>query len=136
MGEIKMVKDLPKCRKCNMTLKWPEWTGKPQRPVEPNGLPHDCPMFGGNDSYKGGKWVNLKKEDLEICVYCGNWFLTEKSHEKYPNVHYTSKADHIKVYHPNNELLDVVDFMIVDEVYKEELRIKYNLTKRTELYKS
>lgn len=133
MGEIKMANP-PKCRECNMVLKWPKWTGKPQRPVEPTGQLHDCPMFGGNKSYKGEKWVNLKKEDLEMCEYCGRWLLTEKSHEKYPNVNYTSRIDHLQTLHPNGEILDSLDFIVISDVGREELRKKLNIPKPTKLY--
>lgn len=39
----KKKKDPPKCEDCEKVLKWPKWTGKPERPVEiKDGSKHIC----------------------------------------------------------------------------------------------
>ncbi len=56
-----------------MELKWPPWTGKPQRPVEPSGDPHNCPKYSGGGR-KSNSWDMGDPLDTTIkpiISYCG-----------------------------------------------------------------
>lgn len=117
-----------------MDLKWPKWTGKPQRPVETSGNQHDCPEFGNGGFGKNDKWVKIIKKDLEFCEYCDNWLLTKEAHEKYPLLNYTSREDHLRMFHPNGEILDWIDWRAIGDEQKDVFRLKHGIPKRSELY--
>jgi hypothetical protein len=120
-----------------MVLKWLPWTGTPQRPVEVSGKEHNCPTFkdkGKNNYSVKEKWVNIMAEDFEFCQFCANFTLTEKAHEKYPNVHYISKEEHIKLFHPNDKVLDFIDLKCITDEDKVNLRKQWNHPKNNGLY--
>lgn len=129
-----MGKQPPKCKYCDLTLKWPPWTGKPQRPVEKSGNPHNCPKFkgSGNSNYSTKtKWVKLTKEDYNKCELCPpelGWCLTPETKKKYEQLVCNTLDEHLKLWHPNKERLDAVDFMAITDENKQKIR---ELRKRT-----
>lgn len=116
-------------------MKWPAWTGKPQRPVELSGEAHDCPKFAG----KGGKYQgksNWAKYDLttksfDFCEFCGRQPYTEETFEKYPDLFGLTLEEHIEQYHPNGEILDWIDFKALTPETEKSMREKFNYPKRT-----
>ena len=84
---------------------------------------------------KDGKWCNklsiqsqetpTKKGDLEKCKLClGNsgWLLSETGRERHPRWYSLTPEEHKNMFHPNNEILNDVDFMILTD--EERLEIK------------
>ena len=117
----------PICKYCKLTLKWPAWTGKSQRPVEINGKQHDCPKFARGNGEDRKTWIKLKSTDFRECFLCGHFILTEEAHKKYPTVNYMSMNDHNKMWHPNGEKLDFVDFKAVSKEDKAKLRVQMKM---------
>ena len=112
-----------------MVLKWPPWTGKPQRPVEKSGQSHECQEFGTRE-----KWVKLKTEDHDFCELCGRFPLKPEVFEKHPQLCGLTLTEHLKLWHPNGEILDDLDFRVMTDKDRDEFRIKYDVPKRTDLY--
>tara|TARA_R110000824_G_scaffold175358_2_gene353726 strand:+ start:1003 stop:1392 length:390 start_codon:yes stop_codon:yes gene_type:complete len=86
-----------------------------------------------------GKWCNklskqsqeikIKKNDIEKCKLCkGNsgWILTEQGRSRLVDRHSPTMEEHLKTYHPNNEVLDDIDIMVIFNDQKEQLRIYRN----------
>jgi hypothetical protein len=82
-----------------------------------------------------GKWCNklsrqsqeikVKKQDLEKCKLCkGNsgWVLTEQGRSRLVDRYSPTMEEHINLFHPNNEVLDDVDMMVMFPEEKEQLR--------------
>ena len=123
--------NIPTCKYCNITLKWPAWTGTPQRPVEQSGKEHDCPKFAGKGKgkYQGkSNWVkyDMKDEDFDFCKFCGRFCYKESLHIKYPALNYISLDMHINRYHPNGEIMDFIDYKILTKEDEEAMRKKWN----------
>lgn len=108
---------------------------------------HDCPASQSKFSNtKYIKRIPLTDKDYEFCHLCGCWLLILESHEKYPNIHYTSAEEHIKIFHPNGEILDNIDSMLPNlreingmmetlEEARNRIRILWNQPKRITPYK-
>lgn len=112
-----MTKPPPKCKHCDLVLKWLPWTGKPQRPVEQSGEDHNCPKFqGGGDYSKKEKWIKLKAEDFDFCELCGRSLMKPETFEKYSKLAGLTLEEHLKTFHPNGEILDDIDFMVIYSV--------------------
>lgn len=82
-----------------------------------------------------GKWCNklsrqsqetkMKKGDYEKCEFCtGNsgWVLTEQGRSRLVDRYSPTMEEHISMFHPNNEILDDVDMMVMFTEEKEHLR--------------
>ena len=66
-----------------------------------------------------------KKQDLEKCKLCkGNsgWVLTEQGRSRLVDRYSPTMEEHINLFHPNNEVLDDVDMMVMFPEEKEQLR--------------
>lgn len=107
-----------------MTLKWGPWTGKPSRPVEPSGSPHNCSSFSkGSEDYGGRKkLVKCTKDMFNMCELCNRWLFTEETHIQHPQFHHVSMSKHMKMFHPNDEVLDDIDFKVMTDEQKNILR--------------
>ena len=84
--------------------------------------------FIGYNIYKNLDLIKLfcKKNDIEKCKLCkGNsgWILTEQGRSRLVDRYSPTMEEHLKTYHPNNEVLDDIDFMVVFNDQKEQLRI-------------
>lgn len=67
-----------------MILKWPQWTGKPSRPVEPDGKAHNCPKYSGGGDYKSKYdvdiWTKYEPEpSFYFCGRCKTLCVTDKN---------------------------------------------------------
>lgn len=65
-----------------------------------------------NTKYNYENYVRLTKHDFEKCEMCEGFFLTEEANEKYPQLHYIDLEDHLKTWHPNNEILTEEDWRV------------------------
>ena len=45
-----------------------------------------------------------------------------------------SLTEHLKVFHPNNEILDDIDFMVLSDEEKEKHRVSWNMPKTNKKY--
>jgi hypothetical protein len=43
-------------------------------------------------------------------------------------------TEHLKVFHPNNEILDDIDFMVLSDEEKEKHRVGWNMPKINKKY--
>jgi hypothetical protein len=134
---------LATCKYCQIPLKWKQPYTAGDRPVELNDQPHNCPNFSGKKDYTSKKqWSKpLEPNDLEFCDMCDRWMVTEETHNRRPELHYISKEDHIKMFHPNGEILDDIDFMSpavsdgeTSEDAKNRIRKEWNQPKPTTKY--
>lgn len=126
---------MAKCKYCDAPLKWKKPYTAGDRPVELSGKEHDCPKFKGKGGYaKNEKWIVLKADDYEFCNMCARFCYKESTFEKYPMIKYVSLEEHIKLYHPNDEILDDIDFMVASDEEKERIRVKWGVPKRTKKY--
>jgi hypothetical protein len=84
---------------------------------------------------KDGKWCNklsiqsqetkIKKGDIEKCKLCkGNsgWIVTKQGRERHPKWGSLTLEEHVLLFHPNNEILDDVDMMVINDTEKKELK--------------
>jgi hypothetical protein len=82
-----------------------------------------------------GKWCNklsrqsqeikVKDGDQEKCKLCkGNsgWVLTEQGRSRLADRYSPTMEEHINLFHPNNEVLDDVDIMVLFSEEKEQIR--------------
>ena len=82
-----------------------------------------------------GKWCNKlsvksqeikpKTGDIEKCNLCdGNsgWLITRQGRDRNPNWISTTPEEHAMMFHPNNEMLDDIDFMVINNDEKQALR--------------
>lgn len=106
-----------------------------------NGKWHDCPKstnkYTGKQSKGFEKWVKripLTDKDHLFCDMCDRFLLSPETHEKYPLYTFVSTEDHNDMFHPNGEILDNIDFIVISDEEKEKLRIKRNQPKRTVKY--
>ena len=128
---------MAKCKYCDIPLKWKQPYTAGDRPTELNGKAHDCPKFTGKNTSgfaKFEKRIQLVYNDFEFCDMCARYFLTEKTHIKYPSLHYISMGFHKEKYHSSGEVLDDIDFMVITDEQKEKMRIMWNQPKRTTKY--
>jgi hypothetical protein len=97
---------------------------------------HDCPKstFKGKSNFQERKWIKATAKDHEQCEFCGNWLYTREAHLEHPTWNYISMEDHVKMFHPNGEIMDEIDFKCVSDEEKEEFRRLFNMPKRTEKY--
>lgn len=84
---------------------------------------------------KDGEWCNkqsvkpheaeLKKGEIEKCKLCkGNsgWLLTEKGRKNHPKWVSATPEEHAMLFHPNNEILDDIDMMVISDSEKLAIR--------------
>lgn len=140
---------MAKCPVCKEFINGYEWTvtktGKKWL-KSMNGQWHDCPKSTSKYTGKSKeKWFLLKAEDYIYCDMCGNWLLSPSTKEKHPDLHYISMDEHIKLQHPNNEILDRVDFIVpmlrevndvreTEEQAKDRIRKEWKMEKRNNVY--
>lgn len=128
---------MAKCKYCEADLKWLQPYKAGDRPVELSGNAHNCPKFSGSETKNFSKFekrIPLIDKDFDFCNMCARHFLTKASHIKYPSLYYTSLEYHKEKYHPNNEILDDIDFMVLSDEQKENIRVKWNKSNRTTKY--
>jgi hypothetical protein len=128
---------MAKCPICKEMIIGYEWTktksGKKWL-ANSDGKWHDCPKSTSKFSKTSDKWITLKAIDHEFCNMCDSWLITFNAKKKYPQLHYISMEDHIKTFHPNDEILDEIDMKPISEEQKEKFRISWNKPKRTTIY--
>jgi hypothetical protein len=116
---------LARCPICKTEQHGYSWTATPKgkkwlKNVEGNW--HDCPnttsKYQSKSSFVTTVKLVYKKETLEKHAQLSGFNLTE----------------HTKVFHPNNEILDDIDFMVISDESKESIRVDWNMPKTNKKY--
>jgi len=91
-----------------------------------------------NHKRSDGKWCNKppenkfykgKKEDYVKCELClgnsGHCYVDD-FFDRHPEIHGHTISEHKAQWHPNGELLDDIDFMVISDEEKEKTRKLWN----------
>jgi len=92
---------------------------------------HDCPKSSSESKFKR---INLTNEDHDFCDMCGRMCIKEEVFEKYPQLGGQTLEEHVESWHPNGELLDDIDFMVLTDKQKDKLRYQWVQPKRKKKY--
>jgi len=100
---------------------------------------HDCPKstktYESKPTYsKYESYIKLTDKDFDFCELCAGFLHKQEVLKKYPTLHGYTLTEHLKMFHPNNEILDYIDFMVITDKEKEEVRKKWNWEKREKKY--
>ena len=74
------------------------------------------------------KWKKAKKSDYLKCKLCtgnGGHLLTESGHERFPHTFYETMEEHLLRYHPNGEIRDEIEMMVLTDEEKADMRISW-----------
>jgi len=119
---------LAKCPVCKEEQFGYEWTvtknGKKWL-KNSNGQWHDCPKSTGRYE-KQQKYIILKDVDFDFCDGCGKMYYKEETLQKHPTLFGLTLEEHKKKWHPNDEILDDIDYMVLTDEHREILRKKWN----------
>lgn len=128
----------PSCKKELVGYNWTKTKNNKNWLQDKSGQWHDCPnakkWIGGDK--KTGTWVfySFKPEDFEFCEFCGCQPYKEHTFEKYPALFGLTLEEHIEQYHPNGEILDDIDFKVITDEAKENMRVRCNKPKINKKY--
>lgn len=106
----------PICKKEQIGFEWTKTKNNKNWLRKPNGEWHSC----GTKKPKG--YVKLTKDDFDKCLLCDRFILSEETHKKHPQIYYISMEDHLRLWHPNGEELDDVDFMVLTDDEKAKMK--------------
>lgn len=129
---------MARCPVCKTEQYGYNWTATPKGKKwlkNKDGKWHDCPKsvkkYDSKPTYsKYENNVKLTANDFDFCELCSRHLYKEEVLKKYPNIHGLTLTEHLKLFHPNNEILDDIDFMILTDEEKENKRKKINQPKR------
>jgi hypothetical protein len=133
---------LARCPVCKVEQIGYEWTttktGKKWL-KNAQGKWHDCPKsvkrYESRPTYsKHEEFVKLTASDFEFCELCSGFLHKEEVLKKHPKINGITLTEHLKLFHPNNEILDDIDFMVLTDEEKERVRKKWNWKKREKKY--
>lgn len=120
-----------------------EWTktktGKKWLFSKKEGRWHDCPLTSKNKNKSEDNLSLLgkfNKDDYDFCDLCSGFYFKESVFINYPQlvgIHQTIQ-EHKNMWHPNGEILDFIDFMVITEKEKEKKRLEWDVPKRTKPY--
>ena len=72
--------------------------------------------------------------DYEFCELCGIHVYKKETLEKHKQLGGTDLTEHLKIFHPNNEILDEIDFMVISDESKEKFRVDWGMPKIDKKY--
>lgn len=125
---------MAKCPICKNDIPGFNWvkTKKGKNWLQNNdGQWHDCPKSNGGVKYK---IVNLTNDDLDFCDMCGRFCIKPETFEKHPQLGGLTITEHVQQWHPNGEILDDIDFMVLTYKEKDKLRYQWVQPKRKKKY--
>ena len=130
---------MARCPICKTEQYGYNWTATPKGKKwlkNKDGKWHDCPKttnkYKPNPSF--GSIVKLTFSDYEFCELCGIHFYKKETLEKHKQLGGMNLAEHLKIFHPNNEILDDIDFMVISDEEKNKKRIKWKMPKTNKKY--
>jgi len=95
---------------------------------------HDCPKTTSKYQSKPTSNTRLIFSDYEFCELCGIHVYKKETLEKHKYLGGTDLTKHLKMFHPNNEILDDIDFMVVTDEEKENVRAVWKMPKTDKKY--
>ena len=98
---------------------------------------HDCPKTTSKyQSKPTSSTTRLVFNDYEFCELCGVLVYKKETLEKHKQLSGTDLTEHLKIFHPNNEILDDIDFMVISDEDKEKVRVDWDMPKTDKKYVS
>ena len=96
---------------------------------------HDCPKSTGKyQSKKQKDFVKVTYKFFDFCELCSHLLFKESIKLQYPQFSGETLTEHLKIFHPNNEILDEIDFMVISDEDKEKLRLNWGMPKSNKKY--
>ena len=129
---------LAKCPICKTEQYGYNWTATPKGKKwlkNKDGKWHDCPKTTSKYQSKSTSSITrLVFSDYEFCELCGIHVYKKETLEKHKQLDGIDLTKHLKILHPNNEILDDIDFMVVTDEEKEKVRTVWKMTKTNKKY--
>ena len=72
--------------------------------------------------------------DYEFCELCGIHVYKKETLEKHKQLSGLNLTEHLKMFHPNNEILDDIDFMVISDEEKNKKRMEWKIPKINKKY--
>lgn len=96
---------------------------------------HDCPKstrkYEPRSTFsKYEKYIKLTSNDFDFCEFCDGFMYKKEILEKYPDIHGKTLTEHIEMFHPNGEILDEIDYMVLSDDQKEKKRKEWKKPKQ------
>jgi len=97
---------------------------------------HDCPKTTSKYQSKSSFVATAKLiyNDYDFCELCGVLVYKKETLDKHTQLSGFNLTEHLKVFHPNNEILDDIDFMVISDESKEKVRVDWNMPKTDKKY--
>ena len=129
---------LARCPVCKTEQYGYDWTATPKGKKwlkNKDGKWHDCPKTTSKYQSKTTSSITrLVFNDYEFCELCGIHVYKKETLEKHKQLGGMNLTEHLKVFHPNNEVLDNIDFMVVTAEEKEKVRTVWKMPKTNKKY--
>ena len=128
---------LAKCPICKIEQYGYNWVTTPKGKKwlkNTEGKWHDCPKTTSKYQSKPTSNTRLIFSDYEFCELCGIHVYKKETLEKHKYLGGTDLTKHLKMFHPNNEILDDIDFMVVTDEEKENVRAVWKMPKTDKKY--
>ena len=130
---------LARCPICKTEQYGYNWTATPKGKKwlkNSEGKWHDCPKTTSKYQSKSSfvTTVKLVYNDYELCELCGIHVYKKETLEKHKQLGGTDLTEHLKIFHPNNEILDEIDFMVISDESKEKFRVNWGMPKTDKKY--
>ena len=95
---------------------------------------HNCPKTAGKLNQKD--FLKVTDKFFDFCELCSHLVYKESIKTQYPQLYGESLTEHLKIFHPNNEILDDIDFMVISDESKEKFRVDWGMPKTDKKYVS
>ena len=131
---------LARCPICKTEQYGYNWTATPKGKKwlkNSEGRWHDCPKTTSKYQSKPTSSITrLVFNDYEFCELCGVLVYKKETLEKHKQLSGTDLTEHLNIFHPNNEILDDIDFMVISDEDKEKVRVDWDMPKTDKKYVS
>ena len=129
---------MARCPICKTEQHGYNWTATPKGKKwlkNAEGKWHDCPKTTSKyQSKPTSSTTRLVFNDYEFCELCGILVYKKETLEKHKQLGGTDLTKHLNMFHPNNEILDDIDFMVVTDEEKETVRSIWKMPKTDKKY--
>jgi hypothetical protein len=127
---------LARCPICKTEQYGYNWTVTPKGKKwlkNKDGKWHDCPANKKTKS-QTSSYLKLVFNDYEFCELCGIHVYKKETLEKHKQLSGLNLTEHLKMFHPNNEILDDIDFMVISDEEKNKKRMEWKIPKINKKY--
>ena len=93
---------------------------------------HNCPNTTSKSKQKD--FLKVTDKFFDFCELCSHLVYKESIKLQYPQLNGESLTEHLKIFHPNNEILDDIDFMVISDEDKEKVRVDWGMPKTDKKY--